>query len=247
MTEIGTPLADRMGKPARDNTFPNVRPRDAATLILIDRAKAMPHVLLGRRHHSHKFMPGMFVFPGGRVEIDDRRMPTAAPLDPRVEARLLKDVKAPSPGKARGFALAAIRETFEETGLLLGMQQAEVLAAPDGPWASFAEARVLPDLSDVHFIARAITPPRRPRRFDTRFFAIDAQAIAVRQDGFVGPDSELVELVWLPIDDAKQLELPPITKAVLEELQMRTAAGFSHDLPAPFYRMLHRKVTKTLL
>jgi len=247
MTEIGTPLADRMGKPARDNIHPNLRPRDAATLILIDRAKATPHVLLGRRHHSHKFMPGMFVFPGGRVEIDDRRMPTAAPLDPRVEARLLKDVKSPSPGKARGFALAAIRETFEETGLLLGVQQAEVLAAPDGPWASFAEARVLPDLSDVHFIARAITPPRRPRRFDTRFFAIDAQAIAVRQDGFVGPDSELVELVWLPIEDAKGLELPPITKAVLEELQMRTAAGFSHDLPAPFYRMLHRKVTKTLL
>jgi 8-oxo-dGTP pyrophosphatase MutT (NUDIX family) len=251
MTEIGTPLADRMGKPARDNTFPNVRPRDAATLILIDRSKAMPHVLLGRRHHSHKFMPGMFVFPGGRVETDDRRMPTAAPLDPRVEARLLKDVKSPSPGKARGFALAAIRETFEETGLLLGTRPREELKLPDrgldAPWTAFAEAGVLPDLGDIHFIARAITPPRRPRRFDTRFFAVDAQAIALREDGKVGPDSELVELVWLPIEDAKRLELPPITKAVLDELEMRTAAGFSHDLPAPFYRMLHRKVTKTLL
>ena len=247
MSEIGTPLADRMGKPAQDNTFPNVKPRDASTLILIDRTTATPQVLLGRRHHSHKFMPGMFVFPGGRVETGDRKMPSATPLDQRVEARLLKDVQSPNPGKARGFALAAIRETFEETGLLLGAQQAGELTAPDGPWAAFAEARVLPDLGDVHFIARAITPPRRPRRFDTRFFAIDAQAIAVRQDGFVGPDSELVELVWLPIDDAKQLELPPITKAVLEELQMRTANGFSHDLPVPFYRMLHRKVTKSLL
>ena len=247
MSEIGTPLADRMGKPARDNTFPNVRPRDASTLILIDRSKPMPHVLLGRRHHSHKFMPGMFVFPGGRVEGDDRRMPTVAPLDPRVEVRLMKDVKLPSPDKARGLALAAIRETFEETGLLLGARQEAAVKTPDGPWSSFAKAGVLPDLGDIHFIARAITPPRRPRRFDTRFFAVDAEAIALREDGKVGPDSELVELVWLPIEDAKSLELPPITKAVLEELEMRSAAGFSHDLPVPFYRMLHRKVTKSLL
>jgi 8-oxo-dGTP pyrophosphatase MutT (NUDIX family) len=251
MTEIGTPLSDRMGKPARDNTHANLRPRDASTLILIDRSKPAPQVLLGRRHHSHKFMPGMFVFPGGRVEADDKRMPTSRPLDPRVEARLLKEVRLPSPDKARGFALAAIRETFEETGLLLGTRQAGALATPDGalsgPWAAFAKAGVLPDLGDIHFIARAITPPRRPRRFDTRFFAVDAQTIAVREDGKVGPDSELVELVWLPIDDAKRLELPPITKAVLEELEARTAAGFSHDLPAPFYRMLHRKVTKTML
>jgi len=251
VNEIATPLADRMGKPARDNTHPNLRPRDASTLILIDRSKPAPQVLLGRRHHSHKFMPGMFVFPGGRVETDDRRMPAATPLDPRVEARLLKDVRTPSPAKARGLALAAIRETFEETGLLLGARQAGRLGTPagasSGPWAAFARAGVLPDLGEIHFIARAITPPRRPRRFDTRFFAVDAEAVAVREDGKVGPDSELVELVWLPIEDAKQLELPPITKAVLEELEARTAAGFSHDLPAPFYRMVHRRVTKTML
>ena len=260
MNEIATPLADRMGKPARDNTHPNLRPRDASTLILIDRSKPAPQVLLGRRHHSHKFMPGMFVFPGGRVETDDRRMPAATPLDPRVEARLLKDVRTPSPAKARGLALAAIRETFEETGLLLGTRQADAhqadtRAAPgglssgplSGPWAAFAKAGVLPDLGEIHFIARAITPPRRPRRFDTRFFAVDTEAIAVREDGKVGPDSELVELVWLPIDEAKRLELPPITKAVLEELEARTAAGFSHDLPAPFYRMVHRRVMKTML
>src|SRR5262249_61501548 len=88
MREIGTPLADRMGKPARDNTHPNLRPRDASTLILIDRSKPAPQVLLGRRHHSHKFMPGMFVFPGGRVETDDRRMPAATPPEPGGEARL---------------------------------------------------------------------------------------------------------------------------------------------------------------
>ena len=65
-------------------------------------------------------MPGKFVFPGGRVELADRRMSAATPLDPRVAARLMLAVRNPSAQKSRGFALAAIREVFEETGLVLG-------------------------------------------------------------------------------------------------------------------------------
>ena len=89
------------------------------------------------------------------------------------------------------------------------------MRSPGGPWDAFVQAGVVPDLAPVHFIARAITPPGRPRRFDTRFFATDATAIAHRVDGVVGPDSELVELVWLPIVEAKQLDMPTITRAVL--------------------------------
>jgi hypothetical protein len=101
----------------------------------------------------------------------------------------------------------------------------------------FARSGVAPDLAAVHFIARAITPPGRPRRFDTRFFAVDADAIAARIDGAVGPNTELVELVWLPIEESLKLDMPGITMAVLEELKIRTAEGFTHDLPVPFYRM----------
>ena len=75
-----------------------------------------------------------------------------------------------------------------------------------------------PDLGNIHFIARAITPPRRPRRFDTRFFTADATAIAHRIEGVVGPDSELVELTWVPIEEAAHLDMPTITGIVLEEL-----------------------------
>ena len=85
----------------------------------------------------------------------------------------------------------------------------------------------MPDLSAIHFIARAITPPRRPLRFDSRFFAADVSAIAHRDDGFVGPDKELVELVWLPITEARSLDMPGITAVVLEELQDRIATGMS--------------------
>jgi 8-oxo-dGTP pyrophosphatase MutT (NUDIX family) len=231
----------------RDQTSPNVQPKDAATLILIDRSGAVPQVLLGRRHDGHKFMPGKFVFPGGRVEAADRQMAERAVLDPQMEKQLTRRVKYPSRVLARALTLAAVRETFEETGLLLGVKSAEATEIADGPWADFLRAGFQPDLTAIHFVGRAITPPGRPRRFDTRFFTADAGAIAHRVDGIISPDSELVELVWLPIDDAKQLDLPAITTVMLEELKERVAAGLGHDLPVPFYRMLHKRFTRVLL
>jgi hypothetical protein len=123
----------------------------------------------------------------------------------------------------------------------------DAVPSPGGPWDAFVAAGVVPDLAPVHFIARAITPPGPPRRFDTRFFAVDAGAIAARLDGAVGPDTELTELVWHPIAAAARLDMPAITTAVLEELAARIAAGFSHDLPVPFYRVLNRKRARSLL
>jgi len=227
--------------------LPNLRPRDAATLILIDHSGPAPKVLLGKRHHGHKFLPGKFVFPGGGVESVDKRMRTARPLDAHAEQRLMRAVKRPSPLKARALALAAVRETYEETGLMLGAPASQAPDAPPGPWAAFAEAQVLPDLASIHFVARAITPPRRPKRFDTRFFAADASTIARRIDGMIRPDAELVELVWMPIAKARQLDMPAITAVVLEELELRIAAGLGHDLPVPFYQMLHRHFVRELL
>ena len=97
------------------------------------------------------------------------------------------------------------------------------------------------------FIARAITPPRRPKRFDTRFFTADASAVAHKIEGVVGPDSELVELAWVPIEEATHLDMPTITGVVLEELAARVAAGMGHDLPVPFYFMIERQFFRELL
>lgn len=231
----------------RDQSFPYVRPKDAATLILVDRSDTVPQVLLGRRHHDHKFLPGKFVFPGGRVEPADRKMAATARLDPQMEEQLKRHVKRPSPILARALALAAVRETFEETGLLLGTKSANVPEVSDGPWAPFLGAGFQPDLTAIHFFARAITPPGRPRRFDTRFFAVDANAIAHRISDVVGPDSELVELVWLPITEAEQLDMPAITSVMLKELEARVADGFGHELQVPFYRMAHKRFMRELL
>jgi 8-oxo-dGTP pyrophosphatase MutT (NUDIX family) len=240
-------LAQLLTSAERERKSPNVRPRDAATLILVDRNGPTPKVLLGKRHHKHAFMPGKFVFPGGRVDPSDRLMSAATQLDTHTEQFLMRRMQRPSAAKARAIALAAIRETFEETGLLLGTRSEGPLRAPDGPWSEFAKSGFYPDLSSLHFIVRAITPSRRPKRFDTRFFAVDASAIAHKVEGVVHADAELVELVWLPISEARTLDMPTITGVALKELEARVAAGFGHDLPVPFYRMPRDRFMRDLL
>src|SRR5262249_15592330 len=190
---------------------------------------------------------GKFVFPGGRVDPADRHMPVARPLDPSTQAHLMKRLQRPSADKARAFALAAIRETFEETGLLLGVRGHATTKVPRGPWTAVAEANILPDLGALHLIGRAITPPGRPRRFDARFFTMDASAIAHRIDGVIGPDAELVELVWMPLADAKALDMPAVTGVMLEELDSRIADGFAHELPVPLYSMPRGRFRREML
>lgn len=243
----GKRMTDKMTTSERDQSFPDSEPRDAATIMLIDRAGPQPKVLLGRRHAGHKFMPGKFVFPGGRIEAQDRNMQAATELHPDTLAKLLERVAEPSAELARGFALAAVREMAEETGLLLGIKHADAPKTPAEDWAPFAEAKIYPDLAQMHFIARAITPPRRPRRFDTRFFTADATLIAHKIEGVVGAETELVELVWIPIEEATRLDMPTITGVVLEELAARVAAGMAHSLPVPFYFMQDQKFFRELL
>src|SRR5437879_13328468 len=84
-----TRFVKRMNEVERDLSSPYVRPKDAATLILVERAGRVPKVLLARRHHGHKFIPGKFVFPAGRDDAADRHMAVARPLDPATEAHLL--------------------------------------------------------------------------------------------------------------------------------------------------------------
>src|ERR1700710_1017248 len=130
------------------------RPGDAATLILIDRAAAIPKVLVGKRHDKVVFMPGKFVFPGGRVDKTDNRVPVAAPIPKALEANLLKGSPKITASRARSLAVAAIREACEETGLCLGVSSNTTAPALEGPWTPFAEAGLLPDPSGLFLIAR---------------------------------------------------------------------------------------------
>jgi len=223
-----------------------LRPRDAATLILLDRHGGEVRVLIGRRHTRHAFMPGKFVFPGGRTDPADSRIPVASPLDPREEAMLIAGSGRTSHARARAIALSAIRETYEEAGLLIG--EPGSFATTKSDWQGFAEHNVRPALAGLRFIARAITPPGRVRRFDTRFLSAWRSDVAVELPQG-GPTNELEELVWLPIAEAKQADVPAITKTILEELESQLAndPALPPGTPTPFYRMIGKRFSRELL
>src|SRR6202048_1309413 len=204
---------------------PYRRPVDAATLILVDRTATTPKVLVGKRHDKVVFMPGKFVFPGGRVDTTDHRVPVAAAMPKALEENLLKGSPKITASRARALAIAAIREACEETGLCLGSKSNGAAPALQGAWKAFTDAGLLPDPSGLFLIARAITPPGRVRRFDTRFFTADASSISHRVEGVIHADAELVELVWVEIGSKPLADLHPMTKNVLGELDRRLATG----------------------
>lgn len=234
----------------RKGRHPNLRPRDASSLILVERRAGVPNVLMGRRSQRHVFYPGAFVFPGGRVDRADGAVPSADEAPPETMARLMRAMKGrPSERRARALPLAALRETFEEAGILLGVPGRREAPAGAGDWLGFFDCEVVPALSPLAFVARAITPPRRSRRFDTRFFAAEADAIARILPPDQRPTDELSELVWLSIDEAKGLEIPNITRIVLDELATRLDApgGLKADLPVPFYHVIRGQFVRDLV
>ena len=211
--------------PATDATAVARRPlvpKDAATLVVIDRTGPAPRILMGRRRRDLAFLPGVFVFPGGRVDDVDRTpVPLSSDNDlaPDVLGKLLTRMRGrASANRARALARAAVRETREETGLVIG--------AGDS----------LP-LSQLAFIARAITPPGRVRRYDTRFFMADASLVA---GGELAGDGELADLDWFTLPAVRGLELPGITRLVVEDIAERLERGSSHsaapDVPFYFHR-----------
>jgi 8-oxo-dGTP pyrophosphatase MutT (NUDIX family) len=193
--------------------------RDAASLILVRRTAAGPQVLMGQRGAAAAFMPDKFVFPGGAVDADDRLLdgdpaPLAATL-----ARLAVET---APELVRALPRAAVRELWEETGLMLGVPDAGAL------------------------VFRAVTPPGRPRRFDARFFVAEAEAVAGAHDDFAGAGDELTHLQWLGLAAARVLPLPFITEVVLSEVEAvlgdpdpgRPVPFFFQGPGGPAFRML---------
>ena len=180
------------------------RPRDAATLILVRFDEPVPRILMGQRHEAHAFMPNKFVFPGGRREVADGRLPVANEGEPVTLHKLkLRAGSKSSHSKARGLLVAAIRETYEETGLLVGRMN----------------GRDAPDLTGLVYFARAITPPERSRRFDSRFLVANATVVSNLDQPHPVEITELLSLNWVTLADALDLNLPSITRDILRLLQ----------------------------
>ncbi|WP_112324071.1 NUDIX hydrolase [Oceanibium sediminis] len=203
--------------------------RDASTVILLREMAEGPHVLMGQRGSKAVFMPDKYVFPGGRVDPEDHDIPLGTPLPAELEARM----NASSPRIAEALAVAAVRELWEETGLRLGVPGAPPAVVPDS-WGGFLDAGLLPHAGALQMMFRAVTPVGRPRRFDARFFMVRADEVTGDLDDFSAADDELRHLHWLPLAQARQLDLPFITRVVLSELAARLRAP---DVPraVPFF------------
>ena len=209
-----------------------VRPVDSSTLILVARQRNQAKILMGKRSAKHRFMPNKFVFPGGRVDRSDSRLSPPRDLHPAVMARLMADC---SESRARALALAAIRETYEETGLILGESGTAPIQTRSPQWRQFLQHGINPRLDTLHYIARAITPPYRNRRFDNRFFMAETEGLIDTKDiDTLGGSGELLEIHWVSLPEARELELPRITRAILDEVEKRLLQGHSPEQKGPF-------------
>jgi len=198
-------------------------PRDAATLIIVDDSTLVSRVLMGKRRSDQVFMPGKYVFPGGRVDVDDDKIESFDELAEEEVLKLQQGMRGPvCHSRARALALAGIREVFEETGKVIGRRTDRVSYTRSPGWRGFFASGHQPVLSDLRFFGRAVTPLGRPRRYDTRFFCVPARSIAVDTEQ---RDHELTEIDWYTIDETFQLDLPLITRAVLEDLSQQLATG----------------------
>ncbi len=193
---------------------PRARPRNAASLVLYRRRGGVLQILLGRRAARHRFMPDIYVFPGGGVDPDDSTRRAATELRGEVVARLRK-FGLPL---ARGLAIAAVRETHEETGLAIG---------------ELENGELLPDLASLDYVARAITPSDSEIRFHARFFLAEGRAA----HGEARDSHELLDLRWFPIDEALQLPLIDVTDFVIRHVRDRLEASATPDVPLLHYRL----------
>jgi 8-oxo-dGTP pyrophosphatase MutT (NUDIX family) len=181
-------------EPPRPKT---VRPRHAASIVVLRTEGGQPSMLMGMRGAKHRFMPNRLVFPGGAVERADLTAPAATALSPHTE-RLLR--KAANERLAHGIGIAAARELEEETGLSLGTP---------------------PRLDAIEYLCRAITPPPSPIRFNARFLLVPEAAVS----GSLGGDGELENLRFYAMQEALALDLALPTRLVIERVQLWIVMG----------------------
>jgi 8-oxo-dGTP pyrophosphatase MutT (NUDIX family) len=241
---------DQLNSIIKPMRAPYIRPKDAATLIVIDRSGAIPKILMGQRHKNSAFMPGKYVFPGGRVNASDSRAPALQDLLPATCDKLMCNMKGKaSPRRARALLMAAIRETYEETGLALGAPHEGKITSRSPDWSDYFKTGIAPKLDHFLFAARAITPPGRPRRFDARFFIADAGELTAHSPALTSGDGELLDIAWLGFDEAMAKDIPLITRIILQEIQdrLRDSNGWSPDFPVPFYYYKSNRFYRELL
>jgi 8-oxo-dGTP pyrophosphatase MutT (NUDIX family) len=243
---IRSPHIRNAGKRTRGT--PAIRPRDAATIIIVDGKPGDHRILMGKRHQSLTFMPGALVFPGGSVDRTDGSIPAADALSGETERKILSNLRGrPSSRRARGLAMAAIRELCEETGLLVGRPGKADTHHRD--WEPFLREGIVPSIGNLSLLSRAITPPGPPRRFDTWFFVTRSDNIAFHPEGGFSPSGELEKLQWITPKEAIAGSTREITRVMIVELMHRLERDPALDpaYPVPFYHRVGNRFHKEII
>lgn len=164
---------------------------------------------MGRRHAKARFLPGILVFPGGCLEAEDHK-PSGFE---EAFASSPDGLDAASHRMLKALVRCALRETWEETGVLVGKVNASAQRAGTAPvWQAFAKCGLSPALEQPRLLARAITPADSPIRFHTRFFLAETDAAVHDRAG----DGELDGVSWIPAQSALQEDLIDVTRFMLE-------------------------------
>lgn len=197
---------------------PAARPFDAAGLVLLRDASNGPEVLLGRRHGRAGFLPDIYVFPGGGVDAADGE---ASGFPEPLHRRIARDLEIGQSGRPPwAFARAALRETFEETGLLIAGADGTGIPIQPGAaavWQAYASRGLRPAFDRLDYVCRAITPTYSRRRYNTRFFLADGDMA----DGTLTGDGELEDLGWRGMAALRHLAIVDVTQFVLREALRR--------------------------
>lgn len=217
----------------------SLRPHDAASIMLLDRSQDSVRVLMGKRNKAHVFMPDLHVFPGGRRDATDHRLPWGGDVHPAVFDRLRAACgERATQSRLRALALAALRELHEEASIAIGSPQ------------TFGNTPLpfLPDLTNLRYMARAITPPGHPRRFDTHFFAVFTDEAGIEPTD-IRDSRELEDLRWIDVNDTSAVTMPDITGIILGDLRasLQADASLPFGEPVPFYSTRHGRFVRDLL
>ena len=185
-----------------------LKPKPAATLIITKKINNDLFILMGKRPEDARFAPGMWVFPGGKLDKNDIEYKNKYKLNKNI-LNYLKLLKAEPPiGEA--LIHTAIRETQEETNLTISSN----------------------NLKKIWVLARAITPVNRHMRFDTKFFVAPSSCFT----GKVKGNGELDKLEYVNINDALKLPMFDITEFILKEIKARIEKGNEINSNPVFWR-----------
>ena len=238
----------------RTGAFDPVATRPAATVVLLREAAGGPEALLLRRHRRSGFAADAWVFPGGVVDAADRDPALAARLEGPSPREWAARLGIADPEEAQGYVAAALREAFEETGILLAPGEHDPGALEAARGALLAGEAGLAEVADrlglrlrtedLLYIAHWITPEPEPRRYDTRFFAARTRgdaACAVHE-------LEMTDARWMAPDEAvarfgagEMKMLPPTVRTLRRLAEHRSLPELWDALrDAPVPRILPR-------